>query len=446
MISYTVSDFYTAESDFPLTDKRCERSLDEFGAWTWNGKFDEYSSFSDVYRNGRGKVFVESITINDTIGKKFRKRNFDSAYISENIHNAISSLISDNFIIKDSKKSKFSFPIKDGFYVKDFSSRSFNKNSFENTYISDNIYQKLSFAIHDNIQINDSPHLKYMYFVKDNIFAYERSFRKNTVNNYESITSYDFLDNITNWKRFYSESSNVSDFPIKHMENKFFEYVIGNDKDNKEFYKNTSYSILANDISRFGFKFDRDFLENISVHDDEYSVYIAAYKETCKLIDEIVHNSNGVLYDISFSEGPLSREEFKSAVNTPAGYSPFVDFRVGDYEYKDAIYRFVMQKKDLDVNPLLSDLSVHVDIPDTNDRGTANIPAEVTRVYFNKSYYNPPEVVVTVIGGSESSGMVIPYLISTDKYDDSGRYFEVKLVNDSGTVVSGMISWTAKGY
>lgn len=500
MISYTVSDFYTAESDFPLTDKRCERSLDEFGAWTWNGKFDEYSSFSDVYKNGRGKVFVESITINDNIGKKFRKRNFDSAYISEKINNAISSLISDNFIIKDSKKSKFSFPIKDGFYVKDLSSRSFNKHSFENTYISDNIYQKLSFAIHDNIQINDSPHLKYMYFVKDkffvedtsrsaiskslfesvsffdylsksasiklkdpinysdfihltdkfvvkdNICAYERSFRKNAVNNYESITSYDFLDNITNWKRFYSESSNVSDFPIKHMENKFFEYVIGNDKDNKEFYKNTSYSILANDISRIGFKFDRDFMEGISVYDSEYSSYISSYEETCKFLDEIVHNSNGILYDISLSEGPLSVEEFREAINTPAGYSPFVDFRVGDYEYKNAIYRFIMQKKDLDVNPLLSDLCVHVDIPDTNDRGTANIPSEVTRVYFNKSYYNPPEVVVTVIGGSESSGIVIPYLISTDKYDDSGRYFEVKLVNDSGTIVSGIISWTAKGY
>lgn len=393
MISYTVSDFYTAESDFPLTDERCERSLNEFGAWKWEGTFQELQSVLDKYRNGRAKVFQENLSIKDinkSITNKLIKESFNSEdRIDKRAYRNIFEIVKFN----DLKISRFTSTFrKDFIKAKDFN------------------YAKVNLNIPESIKISDP-----------------------------------LLRNVK-WKRNYSEYSNISDRPINHAKNNFFENISSKDSGNRMFDKNTIYSVLVEDKSRFGFKFDRDFLESISVHDDEYSVYVAAYKETCKLIDEIVHNSNGVLYDISFSEGPLSREEFKSAVNTPAGYSPFVDFRVGDYEYKDAIYRFVMQKKDLDVNPLLSDLSVHVDIPDTNDRGTANIPAEVTRVYFNKSYYNPPEVVVTVIGGSESSGIVIPYLISTDKYDDSGRYFEVKLVNDSGTVVSGMISWTAKGY
>ena len=47
------------------------------------------------------------------------------------------------------------------------------------------------------------------------------------------------------------------------------------------------------------------------------------------------------------------------------------------------------------------DYAIHVDIDDVKDRGAADIPAEETKVYFNRTYYTTPDVVVNVCGWTE---------------------------------------------
>lgn len=156
---------------------------------------------------------------------------------------------------------------------------------------------------------------------------------------------------------------------------------------------------------------------------------------------------NAVLSNIGVAAGEMSLEAFMEAVDRPAKYDRFCDFNVGEYEYQKALVRFILVSMAAQAEPVLYDLTVHVDIDDTNDRGIATIAdtSAPTKVHFNKFYYHPPEVNVTLKGGNTADGWIVPCLIRTDGEDEYGRYFEVEL-RSSGQRVTGTVSWTAKGY
>ena len=119
-----------------------------------------------------------------------------------------------------------------------------------------------------------------------------------------------------------------------------------------------------------------------------------------------------------------------------------MEFKVGDYEYKNAVYRMVLSRSNINSTPLFYGYEVHVDIPDTIDRGECAVSGE-TKVYFNKHYYHAPEINVTTTGGTE---VLIPRIVSIDNEDSMGRYFTVILENLSGESKVGRISWSARGY
>ena len=171
--------------------------------------------------------------------------------------------------------------------------------------------------------------------------------------------------------------------------------------------------------------------------------------ESMALYDALIRAANGVLSNIGISDTAMSLDDFKRAIGQPSGYSSFMDFKVGEYEYQEALVRLIMGTSVMQSQPTASSVVLHVDIPDTDDRGIVEITDTTgpTKVYFNKYYYNPPEVNVTVKGGNAANGVLIPSIVSTDKIDDAGRYFEVELWNENWTQrKSGIISWFSKGY
>lgn len=168
-----------------------------------------------------------------------------------------------------------------------------------------------------------------------------------------------------------------------------------------------------------------------------------AYEEEAEAKDMWLRATmNGVLSDVLLSEGGLSFEEFQKKANSSVGYTPFMEFRVGDYEYQKAIYKIELTRKNLNANTQLYDYAVHVDIPDTIDRGESAVDGE-TKIYFNKHYYHAPEVNVTVVSGTE---VIMPTILDLDGEDDNGRYFTVILQNTAGESKAGRISWSARGY
>ena len=164
-------------------------------------------------------------------------------------------------------------------------------------------------------------------------------------------------------------------------------------------------------------------------------------KENIVVKDVILRASNAIISDIYISEKLYSDEDFKDVVNTMGGYTPFIDFKVGEYQYKDAMVRVILQS-DSQAEPTAQGITMHVDIPDTDDRGTITISNTTEAIYvqFNKHYYTVPEVQVTLRGGSSASGNITPHIVTIDTHG-----FYVELLNASGRT-TGTISWVSKGY
>lgn len=163
--------------------------------------------------------------------------------------------------------------------------------------------------------------------------------------------------------------------------------------------------------------------------------------------DAYIHASNAYIEALRMVDEAQDEKWFKSMLESMPYYEEFTDFYVGDYEYKKACIRLVLQTETTDSKPTLYDVAANVDIDDTDDRGTANITDTTmpTKIYFNKHYYNAPEVQVTVNSGVGNE-TVTPYIVNTDGIDGSKRYFEVELRNDSNERVKGAISWISKGW
>lgn len=233
---------------------------------------------------------------------------------------------------------------------------------------------------------------------------------------------------------------------------------------NKAVYKRLSESALLKDAKRANYdknmyeysevgeiytrtwRADRAFQENANIKE------AIAKKDNIRNFEEVTYkdirilpNPRGVLSDIFVRENEMDLSDFEQIAERPAGYNSFSPFRVGDYEYKDALYRIRIDKTGGTANPLIYDYKIHVDIDDVRDNGTLDIPAEETKVYFNRSYYIDPDVVVNVISGEEGV-VAIPYIVATDGKDEKGRYFTVVLKDAKGNPVAGTISWNSNGY
>ncbi len=219
---------------------------------------------------------------------------------------------------------------------------------------------------------------------------------------------------------------------------------------NKELWKNHPIEMLKTQEH-----FSRAFIATKKLFEDiiaDEKLITHPTKETFEQLaafDAYVKNCEAVLSNIYISKAEISNDEdFMNLVNAPHGFTTFSDFKVGEYEYEEALIKVTLKTNAPALTPSVADVVMHVDIPDTDDRGVVEITdtSEPTLVHFNKHYYTPPEVSVVVRGGSTGSGNIIPYIISTEGIDDAGRYFTVELRDSGNNRTTGTISWIAKGY
>nr|DAM95463.1 MAG TPA: hypothetical protein [Caudoviricetes sp.] len=169
--------------------------------------------------------------------------------------------------------------------------------------------------------------------------------------------------------------------------------------------------------------------------------------EDIALYDAYVRASNSYIESVQVVSSFKEMDDFMAMADTPPMYEQFTDFNVGDYEYEKALLRLRVVSKATQAQPLLYDVSPHVDIDDTDDKGQLEIKdtTAATKVYYNKHYYNAPEVNAMVKGGTGATTPV-PNILTTDGQDDKGRYFEIELLNSSGNRTTGIVSWVAKGW
>lgn len=501
MISYTVADYYTGlTASFPLTDERCTRTLNEFGPWHWTGDFDASLSLADSIVNARvrilletigtgetmirngSKVFGEGITLADSRRATFRQALMDALAYTELLSKGSAIGFAETVKAADAGNRKPTKVSKEGITAADKAAKTFSHVLAEMAAYSDALWNSYQAVHKESVSAADkernSASVKYAESVevidrkirsmaimlmdalgyedalakteealyREAVKAGDRIWQNQNLSLKESLSAADPMAYKAVWERAWKENIRHYEKSTRRPTQIFKADIEVSEFRWRESGKAFFEAIEPMDVLYPKTRWKRTFTESASVSERDYKLYEASYYETAKVLDSWVGGPNGVLYDIALSEGPMTLDEFKDTASVPSGYSPFVDFRVGDYEYKDAIYRFAVQIQEISVNLLLYDLVVHVDIPDTEDRGLADVAAEVTRVHFNKHYYNPPEVVCTVVSGTTSGGISIPVVLSTDKSDDAGRYFEVQLQNTDGVLVSGKVAWTARGY
>jgi hypothetical protein len=181
----------------------------------------------------------------------------------------------------------------------------------------------------------------------------------------------------------------------------------------------------------------------ITIHDIPANSVAKSLVDSFVMLDDILQASGQVLNNIIVSHGAMDLSKFMELSSKSPGYSKFVEFKVGEYDYKDALVMLKVSCMVEQSKPSINNLIMHVDIPDTDDRGTAKIASTTaaTRVRFNQPYYNPPEVSVVLRAGNTESGILTPYVVSV-----TNEYFDVELRNQNMELATGTISWVAKGY
>lgn len=201
----------------------------------------------------------------------------------------------------------------------------------------------------------------------------------------------------------------------------------------ESFNRNVDFVRGFEDLARIGDGLTRDIGKNPA--------------EDIALYDAFVRASNGYIESVQVVSSFREADDFLAMSDTPPLYEQFTDFNVGDYEYEKALLRLRVVSKATQAQPLLYDVSPHVDIDDTDDKGQLEIKdtTAATKVYYNKHYYNAPEVNAMVKGGTGTTTPV-PNILTTDGQDDKGRYFEIELLNSSGNRTTGIVSWVAKGW
>lgn len=153
--------------------------------------------------------------------------------------------------------------------------------------------------------------------------------------------------------------------------------------------------------------------------------------------------STTVISDILVSDNALDATTFGALLThgSPPGYSEFLNFLTGDYQYTDAVYK--MKVTSLDTNRgVLETLTLDVDVEDIIEKGSSTITVASTGIavtYSNTFHTNPPELVTAFKSGT---AVAIPEVTT-----QSITGFTVKLWDPVATAyITGAVTWAAHGY
>lgn len=389
------SAYYTWD-EYPLTWDESLKTWDNCAPVTYTlAATGEIFVIDELKKNIKLLVRVP-VSVQEIVAKTVRKSLFDSFGIAETYWDNI----------------KFYMNVCENIHTVDDVTKSLSKNEQEKFALGERLYKELSQMIKESVGFKEElkRHALFNLFFAELTAIKESSHREIGLNKSRSISLVDKADK--------QITANISEA-----------------------------AAIADEFIR-AISIKREFGESLTVADFLTKELSISKQENVAIYDAFLRACEGVLSNIYAAHGDMTVNDFLELVNTPSGYTAFSDFKVGEYEYEEALVRIMIKAVVQQSKPSVSDVVMHVDIPDTDDRGTVQIEdaTAATKVYYNKHYYNAPEVNAIVIGGNSADGVLRPNLIRTDGMDDGGRFFEVEIINEHGARATGVISWVSKGY
>jgi hypothetical protein len=239
-----------------------------------------------------------------------------------------------------------------------------------------------------------------------------------------------------------SEGLGVSDLGAKQLRKPFSEAFGTSDKAARQTVKRVAEAVALGEALGRTVAYRRNLYEGFAVADALRRAMSLTAREALAFAEQYRRHANGVISDMIVGSTEITEQDFAAIVEAghPPGYTDFRDFIQGDYTYRRALFRAILNSRNSD-RAFIDALRVTVDVPDIFDRGTAQItdPAAGASIYFSRSFRVAPEVTMTHKGGT---AVAIPRLLSA--VTTTG--FTAVLENSSGTRVTGSFTWIAQGY
>lgn len=241
------------------------------------------------------------------------------------------------------------------------------------------------------------------------------------------------------------ETLSFSETLSKHAQKPFAESVAVSEHLTKSFDLNVLRAVGVSESFGRVVGYHVAIAEGLSVSEALAKASSLNVHEAIGMIDEYVRKANGVISDTLLeTASALTLAQFSVMMGEQGGapgFRNFRDFIPGDYDYRYAIFRAILESVGSD-RPVVNRLEVSVDVPDVLDSGTATITdagAGIT-VTFARTFHVAPEITLTLKGGTQ---IAIPKIIGSP----TNTQFTAKLY-DSATqaVVTGTFTWAAKAY
>ena len=239
-----------------------------------------------------------------------------------------------------------------------------------------------------------------------------------------------------------SEGLGVSDLGAKQVRKPLTESFGTSDKVTRQAIKRVAEAVAIGEALGRTVAYRRNLTDGFGVSDALRKALRLTAREALLLAEQYRRHANGVISDMIVGSTEITELDFAAIVEAghPPGYTDFRDFIQGDYTYRRALFRAILNSRNSD-RAFIDALRVTVDVPDIFDRGTAQItdPAAGASIYFSRSFRVAPEVTMTHKGGT---AVAIPRLLGA--VTTTG--FTAVLENSSGTRLTGSFTWIAQGY
>lgn len=127
---------------------------------------------------------------------------------------------------------------------------------------------------------------------------------------------------------------------------------------------------------------------------------------------------------------------------SPVAWSDWIEFVIGDVTARAFQFKAVLSGTPT-ISPLVSGLSVTVDMPDRIDSGNDTVvPAVGLRVTFSPAFRATPSITITGHDMDATAGETV--VLNQATKDATG--FDVQILDSAGVGVERTIDWIARGY
>lgn len=472
-IAKTCTLYSLDDTGFPLSDLRTNKMLDDFGKTDYSvtdkesvrlierygRRYLSATYIMDVFLNNMDDgtqcykykmTALEKMPVHEMTWKRYAatmadRIAFEETYLNNilfNVHVAENTKVRD--VLHNHIKPKYKEKVA---MLMDYLQKSSIANQSEKISVWDNEWQAITHEMYDNTRIVDGWRNDMRKIASEQASILDHIAKKAASAQFESFQVTDgykhvwtilhtFREELKTLDKVHRDIYAVRDDRIAIADKRLvkLERTLHEAVDTDEsFNRNVAFVRGLAELARIGDGLTRDIGKNPA--------------EDIALYDAYVRASNSYIESVQVVSSFKEMDDFTAMADTPPMYEQFTDFNVGDYEYEKALLRLRIVSKATQAQPLLYDVSPHVDIDDTDDKGQVQIKdtTAATKVYYNKHYYNAPEVNAMVKGGTGATTPV-PNILTTDGQDDKGRYFEIELLNSSGNRTTGIVSWVAKGW